>query len=269
MADQVIGVTIKGIGDFSDVVSNVNSVQKALTKLKLPDKLGDNLNKNITAFYKEYEKYQKKISEGVKTQGDYNQVEKSLNNMRNLYQSIGKDAQKLLKLDMTDLLNLDTGEFKKITSEITSIMKQIGNVKIDTTSFKKAVEDIRGVTKNSKISGDNGILNQIMGSIQTGQIADAKRQLQELQNYANKVAPRMLENGKQAPGTLNADKYQQLTAAIAIMSKAFAQADSAMAPFIARQNELQKELEETKQRRLEELKKSLKAIMKLVKKLNE
>ena len=46
MADQVIGVTIKGIGDFSDVVSNVGSVQKALTKLKLPDKLGENLSKN-------------------------------------------------------------------------------------------------------------------------------------------------------------------------------------------------------------------------------
>ena len=39
MVDQVIGVTIKGIGDFSDVVSNVGNVQKALTKLKLPDKL--------------------------------------------------------------------------------------------------------------------------------------------------------------------------------------------------------------------------------------
>ena len=75
--DAVMTVTVKGIGDFSDVVSNVGSVQKALTKLKLPDKLGDNLSKNITNFYKEYEKYQKKISEGVKTQGDYNQVEKS------------------------------------------------------------------------------------------------------------------------------------------------------------------------------------------------
>ena len=79
MADQVIGVTIKGIGDFSDVVSNVGSVQKALTKLKLPDKLGDNLNKHISSFYKEYEKYQKKIAEGIHTQGDQNAVNKSLN----------------------------------------------------------------------------------------------------------------------------------------------------------------------------------------------
>ena len=62
MADQVIGVTIKGIGDFSDVVSNVGAVQKALTKLKLPDKLGDNLSKNISNFMKEYEKYQKKVA---------------------------------------------------------------------------------------------------------------------------------------------------------------------------------------------------------------
>ena len=60
--NETLTVTVKGIGDFSDVVSNVGSVQKALTKLKLPDKLGNSLNKNITAFMSEYEKYQKKIS---------------------------------------------------------------------------------------------------------------------------------------------------------------------------------------------------------------
>ena len=248
MSDQVITVTVKGIGDFSDVVSNVGSVQKALTKLKLPDKLGDSLNKNITAFYKEYEKYQKKITEGVKTQGDYNQVEKSLNNMRSLYQAIGKDAQKLTQLDMKDMLNLDTGEVKKIMDELTSVVKQIGSVKIDTTPFTKAFADIRSITKNSKISGDNGLLSQIIGSVNTGQIAAAKKQLQELENYAKKVAPRTTETGARMPGTLSAEKYQQLTAAIGVMNGAVAQAEAAMNPLIERQNDLQKELDETKQK---------------------
>ena len=241
-------VTVKGIGDFGDVVSSVSSVQKALTKLKLPDKLGDNLNKNITAFYKEYEKYQKKITEGIKTQGDYNQVEKSLNNMRNLYQAIGKDAQKLTELDMKDMLNLDTGEFKKIIDEMTSVMKQIGSVKIDTTSFTKAFKDIQGVTKNSKIVGENGLLNQIIGHINTGQITEAKKQLQELQNYAKKVAPRTTADGKRAPGTLNPEKYQQLTSAINSMNGAVNQAEIAINPLIEKHNNLQKELDETKQK---------------------
>lgn len=248
MADQVIGVTIKGIGDFSDVVSNVGSVQKALTKLKLPDKLGDSLSKNIANFYKEYEKYQKKITEGVKTQGDYNQVEKSLNNMRSLYQAIGKDAQKLTQLDIKDMLNLDTDEFKKISNEITNIIKQIGNVKIDTTPFTKAFADIRNITKNSKITGDNGLLNQIIGSINTGQIAQAKKQLQELENYAKKVVPRTTADGKRAPGTLSAEKYNQLTGAINVMNGAVAQAEAAMNPLIEKHNNLQKELDETKQK---------------------
>ena len=38
MSNEVLTVTVKGIGDFSDVVNNVGSVQKALTKLKLPEK---------------------------------------------------------------------------------------------------------------------------------------------------------------------------------------------------------------------------------------
>ena len=57
MTNQVIGVTIKGIGDFSDVISNVGSVQKALTKLKVPEKLGTNLNKNIDSNSKNENKY--------------------------------------------------------------------------------------------------------------------------------------------------------------------------------------------------------------------
>ena len=248
MSDQVVTVTVKGIGDFSDVVSNVGSVQKALTKLKLPDKLGDNLNKNITAFYKEYEKYQQKIAGGLKTQGDYNQVEKSLNTMRSLYQAIGADAQKLLKLDMKDLLKLDTGEFKKISDDITNIMKEIGSFKIDMSPFTKATAEIRNVTKNSKISGDNGLLNQIIGSINTGQIAEAKKQLQELQNYANRVAPRQTASGDRMPGTLSPEKYQQLTSAIGVMTGAVGQAEAAMNPLIQRQNDLQRELEETKQK---------------------
>ena len=256
--DTVMTVTVKGIGDFSDVVSNVGSVQKALTKLKLPDKLVDNLSKNITSFYKEYEKYQKKISEGIKTQGDYNQVEKSLNNMRNLYQAIGKDAQKLTELDMKDMLNLDTGEFKKIMDEMTSVMKQIGSVKIDTTPFTKALKDIQGVTKNSKIVGEDGLLNKIIGSINTGQIAEAKKQLQELQNYAKKVAPRTTADGKQAPGTLSSEKYQQLTSAINSMNGAVTQAETAINPLIEKHNNLQKELDETKQKAAQGIEKEFK-----------
>ena len=264
MSDQTVSVTIKGIGDFSDVVSSVGSVQKALTKLKLPDKLGDNLSKNITAFYKEYEKYQKKINEGIKTQGDYNQVEKYLNNIRNLYQAIGKDAQKLTQLDMADMLKLDTGEFKKIIDEMTSIMKQIGNVKVDTAPFTKALKDIQGITKNSKITGENGLLNQIIGHINTGQIAEAKNVLKELEDYAKRVAPRTIittdKKGnkveKQAPGTISSDKYQKLTGGIDEIRAAIAQADSALDPLIAKYNILQKELDETKQKASQSIKKN-------------
>ena len=168
--------------------------------------------------------------------------------MRNLYQAIGKDAQKLTQLDMKDMLNLDTNEFKKISNEITNIVKQIGSVKIDTNAFTKAFADIRNVTKNSKISGENGLLSQIIGHINTGQIAAAKKELQELQNYANKVAPREIASGKRAPGTLSPEKYQQLTAAINSMNGAVAQAEATMNPLIEKENQLQKELEETKQK---------------------
>ena len=248
MSDQVVTVTVKGVGDFNDVVHNVNSVQKALTKLKLPDKIGDSLNKNITSFYKEYEKYQAKIANGLKTQGDYNQVEKSLNTMRNLYQAIGQDAQKLTQLDMEDLLKLDVGEFKKITDDITNVIKQIGSVKVDSGPFTKAIEEIRGITKNSKISGENGLLNQIFGSINSGQLAEAKKQLQELKEYAERVKPRQTAEGKQMPGTLKPENFKVLATAIGTMEAELRKAEAATNPLIEKQDKLQRELEETKQK---------------------
>ena len=129
MADQVIGVTIKGIGDFSDVVSNVNNVQKALTKLKLPDKLGDSLNKNISNFTREYEKKKKKIAEGIHTQGDQNAVNKSLNSMLNSYEKIIKDFGKISPKDFKEAFNLDDSAFAKL-GDVGKYIQSQNNIEI-------------------------------------------------------------------------------------------------------------------------------------------
>ena len=50
MADAVL--RIKTIMDVGDAVSNVGTIKKDLGKLKLPEKFGQNLNKNISEFYK-------------------------------------------------------------------------------------------------------------------------------------------------------------------------------------------------------------------------
>ena len=252
MADQVFNVTIKGIGDFSDVVSNVNSVQKALTKLKLPDKLGEGLGKKFSAFSSEYEKYQKKISEGIKTQGDYNQVEKSLNRMRTLYQEIGQDISKISKLDMDSILNLDLGEFKQLRDEISNIEKEINKIQIGKIN-PKAIEDpmkaLRASLKSKKFSEkDTGLLDQLIGNVKSGKVQEAKAVLNELDSAVKKITPPKNADGsfmERVIGKLNPGNAKAATGAIEQLKQVLSSTDEEVKPLITVLDQLQKEFAET------------------------
>ena len=246
MITEEAQVKIRATMEVGDIVSNVGTIQKTFNKLKLPEKLGENLKKNIGEFYKEYDKYQKKVTDGVKTQGDYNQIEKSLSRMRSLYGNIGKELEKTTKLSIDDIIDLGKGDFKHITDEISKAIKDINNVKIDKNALIKPFEEIKNLTKSKNVVGDKGILNNMLGNINKGDMVAAKKDYQELLAYADKVATRTDANGKLVKGTMGAEKYQQLTSALNVIGAAFDKAEAEAAPFIAKLNELQSELSETK-----------------------
>ena len=193
MTNQVIGVTIKGIGDFSDVVSNVGSVQKALTKLKVPEKLGTNLNKNIENFYKEYEKYQKKIAEGIHTQGDQNAVNKSLNSMLNSYEKIVNEFGKLSKKDFKDIFNLDDSAFASVQKRIKEIQAEIKKIKIDPKQLTAPMDEIKNMTKAKAVSGSGKGLDKIQMGVDNNDILLMKEGLQELITYYDRFSSKMSE----------------------------------------------------------------------------
>ena len=244
-------VRIRTVMDINDAVSNIGAIQRSLNKLKLPEKIGQNLSKNINEFYKEYEKYQKRVANGIKTQSDYNQAERSLNRIKQLYSNIGRELQKTTKLDIDDIIDLGNGNFKKIADEISNVIKQINSIKVNTKPIADAKKEIENLTRSKKISGEDGILNRIMGHLNKGEITEAKNAFAELKRYAEKAAPRQItnKNGKSvaAPGTMSADKYKALQSAIAAMESEFTKADAKATPFINKLNQLQKELSETKQ----------------------
>ena len=195
MADQILNVTIKGIGDFSDVVSNVNSVQKALTKLKLPDKLGDNLSKNISSFTKEYDKYQKKLSEGIKTQGDQNAVDKSLNSMMSSYRKIIDDFSKLSAKDFKEIFNLDAGKFAPIQQKIKSIQEEIKKVKLDPKQIEEPLTAISKLTKAKPF-------DKLKDAFATNDLEKAKEAIKEIDNYYTRFESKMSQPKRDALGPL-------------------------------------------------------------------
>lgn len=245
MADAIL--RIKTVMDMGDAVSNVSTLQKALSKLKLPDNLKDNLTKNISSFYKEYDKYQKRLSDGIKTQGDYNQIEKSLNRLKSLYADIGKDAAKAVKIDPAALFDLDEGKFKGIVDKIENTLKQLSDVKIDTKAFTGPIEEIAKLTKNQKIVGEGGILNRMMGHLETGNISEAKKEYESLMQTMQKAAPKFDEFGNKLnkPGTFSVAHYEQLKGALDKLGTALLTAGKDTKPLEEELNRLQAELAET------------------------
>lgn len=208
MVDQIIGVTIKGIGDFSDVVNNVGNVQKALTKLKLPDKLGENLNKNISNFMKEYDKYQKKIAEGIHTKGDQNTVNKSLNSMLNSYEKIIKDFGKLSEKDFKDIFNLDTGQFKKFQQELKTIEANIKKIKLDPKALVEPMNKIKELTSAKRLFGNGTGFDKLTEAFKANDFLKAKEAIQEIDGYlarfGSKMKPEKLQDFQNAWGPLKA-----------------------------------------------------------------
>ena len=193
MADQVIGVTIKGIGDFSDVVSNVNNVQKALTKLKLPDKLGDSLNKNISNFTREYEKYQKKIAEGIHTQGDQNAVNKSLNSMLNSYEKIINDFSKLSKKDFKEIFNFDDSTFASVQKRIKDIQAEIKKIKIDPKQLKEPMDNIAKMTSAKALFGEGKGFNKLTEGLNANNFIQVREAIVDIETYYNRFSSKMSE----------------------------------------------------------------------------
>ena len=233
MADQILNVTIKGIGDFSDVVSNVNSVQKALTKLKLPDKLGDNLNKNISNFTKEYDKYQKKLSEGIKTQGDSNAISKSLNSMLNSYEKIVKDFGKIPTKDFKDIFKLDDSAFASVQRRLKDIEASIKKIKLDPKQLTDPLKVFQNATKAKSLFGNGKGFDRLTEAFKTNDLEQAKQAIVEIDNYLARFGSRM-----------DADKFKALSKAFEPVKRHVLDSDTATQKFAKDVDSLNAELAE-------------------------
>ena len=239
---------IRATMDIGDVVSNVSAMQKSFNRLKLPDNIGGNLSKKFAEFASEYDRYQKKIAGGIKTQGDYNQVEKSLNRMRTLYQEIGTEAKKVSNLDLSKMLDLSSGDFGKLTQEIERF-RELSKVKIDFSSVKDQIDALRGALKNEKFSGKGGLIDQLVGSIDTGKMTEIKAAFQSIQEEVAKITPKTDANGNFMAGLvgkLNPTNAEAVRTAFQQLGAEFAAAEGKVLPFLKTLDDLQRELEETK-----------------------
>ncbi len=225
---EVITVGIKTVMDISDVKANVGVLQAQFNKLKLPSGITDKFNQEINKFSSTYEKYQQKMAQGIKTKGDATQTSKYLNEIAREYDNIVKVYSKASGMDLKSMFKIDSGPLKDAAAEVERLTKQLENVDIDKTGFKNLGQQLSGVLKNSKLSGEHGLINQMLGDFDKGKVNEAKQALQEIQKEIEKrqYATTTDKNGNviQKPGTYS---EANTTAALNLVNQLLAAADQA------------------------------------------
>ena len=186
MLDNVVTLGIKTVMDISDVKANIGVLQSQFNKLKLPAGITDKFNQEISKFSATYEKYQQKMAQGIKTKGDATQTSKYLNEIAKEYDNIVKTYSKASGMDLKSMFKIDSGPLKDAAAEIERLTKQLANVDINKTSFQDFGKQLSGILKNSKFSGEHGLINEMIGSFNRGEVDKAKQALQEIQKEVEK-----------------------------------------------------------------------------------
>lgn len=221
MADNnVFTVTLKTVADISDVKHNIDALQNSFKKLKLPDKIGDNLRKNISNFMKEYDRYQSKLVQGIQTPGDQRAVNKSLNSMLNSYEHIINEFDNLSKKDFKEIFNLDDGAFKKVQAVIKETQADLKKLKLDPKQLTEPIEQITKLTKAGAVVGNGKGLDKIKIGFDTNNIELAREGIEEIDKYLDRFG-----------SSMKTEKFNAIQNALKPIRDQVAEADSKTANF--------------------------------------
>ena len=177
-SSQTFTLNIKAVADMKDVVSNIQGIQSALGKLKLPDGLKNSFKTNFKDLEKELDKYQRLMSGDIKTKGDANALTKSGNNILRLYDDIVKKINSIddstLKKAFSDL---GAKEVENLRNQLTGLESDLksklsnqkfinfDNAKTQLKQFKTELSNLSGDAANAFKTLSNSTFNTFLKNL--------------------------------------------------------------------------------------------------------
>lgn len=198
MAGNTVQIKFEAVSNFSNVINNVKQIQNALRSIKLPDKVGDRLEKNINGVVLSMEKLQQQSKQGFTKPGDVTAYEKELQKADTMLNKIVKDLGSLSGKDLLKL-NIDT-------TQITNLKRQVSEVKKEMASgIKGAMLDPSNNLKGAfagmdqilgKGSKTKAIYDSLVASINKGNFSNAEAQWEKLTQYMNRYNSQKLDTAQ-------------------------------------------------------------------------
>ena len=97
---EKIKLLIEGIGDFSDIESDVGKVRKVLNELSLPKELKTSFKNTFSELENEAKNYQRILNSGFKTKKDITGLEESGKKINGLMSDLLKTLGKIRGKDL-------------------------------------------------------------------------------------------------------------------------------------------------------------------------
>lgn len=194
---------IRGVADFSDVKSNVNTLQGYLKKLNLPTDITKKLEGSFSKLDSELETFQQHLNSGFKTKGDVTGLEKSGQRIVAEFEKIENTIEGIDTSRLRQAFQIDTSKLTQAQERINQLRNAIQQKYTLDIKVNDAGNKLNGQVVNIQQSLDklyssskSKKLIDFKEAINSGDVAAIKSQLTELENYGNTVFTKDTENAR-------------------------------------------------------------------------
>ena len=190
MADKEIRFVLKGIGDFSDIQSNVQTVQKAINQLQLPKNLKTNFVNVFDSLDSELVKFQKHLDSGFKKKSDVTGLEQSGERIIKLFKQLEINMQQISDKDISKSFKLSPKDLEEANRKITEATEQ-WNKKFQELGQSKNREGTTILEQLSKaadqIKSKSKFVEDFKKALSEGNYSAASTAIQNMSNNIGKI----------------------------------------------------------------------------------
>ena len=199
------------IAKVDGAIGGINKIKSTLQGIKMPPKLGADLEKSFSNLGGLFEKYKDQVKNGFNTKGDVSAFAKTAKQIDNEVDRLSKNLHKLTGEKIT--LNIETDRLKAVQKDLTTLIAQKEKLMSDVKgsfgldNYFKAFKDSSVGRSGTKI---RDAANVMQTSLQHGDIAKALEDVKTLEAEYDKMSDKRKAAFKELTGVSGDAAIQQL-----------------------------------------------------------
>ena len=184
MNSSTMTYNLKAIADVKDVISNIESIQKVLNQLKVPDALKDNFNKIFSSLEKNGTKAVSAFESGFKTKGAVTDYTNALTQINNLLGQLQKNMSKVSSSDLENSIHIDAAQLKEAQEAVKNFQEQL-KAKVNSQPYDELISKVKSL--KTQYNSSSKSFEEFEKALRAGNFEEASRRLQNIANGFGRI----------------------------------------------------------------------------------